>query len=211
METPEEIDARFDARAPHYDESAMHRELAAAVADFVDLGGVTELLDVGTGTGLLLRALPAGPARLTGVDRSAGMLAVARGALPGARFEQADAARLPFDDDAFDVVACVTALHLFADAEAALREWRRVLRPDGRIVTASFAAPEGADAASARPHGHTPPERHRPFGSAEALGRFGAAAGLELARLSEWRFPGTGAEEPGTEERCLIAEFAPAG
>ncbi|WP_429608163.1 hypothetical protein [Staphylococcus aureus] len=51
------VRARFDGRAAEYDESAMHRELAAAVAAFADLDGVRDVLDVATGTGLVLRAL----------------------------------------------------------------------------------------------------------------------------------------------------------
>ncbi|MFP3381651.1 hypothetical protein SB767_35625, partial [Bacillus sp. SIMBA_069] len=48
---------RFDDRAPTYDDSAMHRGLAAAVAAFIDLTDVEAMLDIATGTGLVLRAL----------------------------------------------------------------------------------------------------------------------------------------------------------
>ncbi len=58
METTAELAARFDERAATYDESAMHRGLAQAVADFVRLGAVRDVLDVGTGTGLVLRCAP---------------------------------------------------------------------------------------------------------------------------------------------------------
>lgn len=45
----------FDARASSYDESAMHRHVAEAVAAFVDLTAVKDVLDVATGTALVLR------------------------------------------------------------------------------------------------------------------------------------------------------------
>jgi ubiquinone/menaquinone biosynthesis C-methylase UbiE len=116
VETPEEITARFDGYAPVYDESAMHRGLAKAVAAFIRSQGVHDVLDVGTGTGLLLRSLPRAPWRLVGVDLAPAMLAIARAALPNARFELADASRLDFPDASFDLVTCVTVLHLVPDA-----------------------------------------------------------------------------------------------
>jgi SAM-dependent methyltransferase len=61
------------------------------------------------------------------------MLAVARGQLPGHEFVEADFSAMPFETAAFDVVLSVHAL-LFADDQvAALREWRRVTRPGGRL------------------------------------------------------------------------------
>ncbi|MCL2584902.1 MAG: hypothetical protein FWE35_20865 [Streptosporangiales bacterium] len=63
------VAAAFDERAPAYDESVLHRDIARAVADFARLDGVRVVLDVGTGTGLVLRAIAArhGRARLIGV------------------------------------------------------------------------------------------------------------------------------------------------
>lgn len=57
----DEIATRFEDRAPTYDESALHR----------DLDGVSTVLDVATGTGLVLRSLPVGP-HLIGIDISPG-------------------------------------------------------------------------------------------------------------------------------------------
>ena len=151
------VRARFDGRAAEYDDSAMHRGLAAAVAEFAldgdgdgdrdrdGAGGdgvhdVHDVLDVGTGTGLVLRALRDRDAglHLTGIDLSGGMLEVARAALPDAELVEGDATALPFADAAFDLVTCATSLHLFPDAASALAEWVRVLRPGGRAVTATF-------------------------------------------------------------------------
>lgn len=107
-----EVRRRFDDRAPTYDESAMHRGLADAVAEFVlagDAGGGPG--DVATGTGLVLRALRDRGARgrMIGVDLAPRMLEVARTHLPEAELIEADAASLPLPDDCVDLVTCVTA------------------------------------------------------------------------------------------------------
>lgn len=206
VETAAELAERFDRRAPDYDGSAMHRGLAQAVADFVRLGGVRDILDVGTGTGLVLRSLPAGPWSLTGVDLSPGMLAVARAALPSARFEVADATTLDLPDASIDLVTCVTMVHLLPDAAAALRKWRRVLRPGGCLVLATFADDSPSWHGPAPEPGHSPAEAHAPFGSSEALERLAAASGFVAGRIAEWELRSNGG---APEYRCLITEFAP--
>lgn len=99
------------------------------------------VLDVGTGTGALLRELArrdARPAEVVGIDRSASMLARVDARLPdGWRATSGDARRLDFDDHRFDVITASYLLHLLdpGDRERVLREITRVLRPGGRVVT----------------------------------------------------------------------------
>jgi ubiquinone/menaquinone biosynthesis C-methylase UbiE len=208
VESSEQIAARFDERAARYDDSAMHRGLAAAVAEFASLERVSDVLDVATGTALLLRSLPADPQRtLTGIDISLGMLAVAREKLPAARFLHADAAQLPFDDASFDLVTCVTALHIMPAPRAALSEWCRVLRGDGRILIATFALDDPVTGVRSGPkigHGPSRREEHAPFGTRAALQSFAATAALRVTRTLTWAYPATG--DP--EDVCLITEFA---
>ena len=74
---------------------------------------------------------------VVGVDLSEPMLELAKhrvGDAPNARFEQASAAKLPFDDGGFDAVVSVQVLEYVEDVPAALSELRRVLRPGGRLV-----------------------------------------------------------------------------
>ncbi|GAA2067173.1 methyltransferase domain-containing protein [Leifsonia soli] len=193
---------RFDDRAPTYDDSAMHRALAAAVASFVDLDGVDAVLDVATGTGLVLRALRdrgyAGAA--TGVDLSPRMIAEARRHRPDAELLVADATRLPFGDDAFDLVTCVTGLQLFPHPGAAIAEWARVLRPGGRAVTATFLAFDPSRHRSAPPQAFID---HTPFDSIEHLARTAAPAGFGIARTETWT---DGADEVLIAELTLPSE-----
>jgi SAM-dependent methyltransferase len=96
------------------------------------------ILGCGTGAGLrVLTPLCRGP--VTGVDFSAGMLAQARGAHPGAGWVRADARALPFAE-AFDLAVSFGALGHFLPAErpALFAGIYRALRPGG-----IFAFPRG--------------------------------------------------------------------
>lgn len=97
------------------------------------------MLDVATGTGdfaLMLAETLAGYDEIVGVDSRDEPLATARGRKlpPRVRFEQADAARLPWPASSFDTAAISNSLHHLVDPERALSEMRRVLRPGGRLV-----------------------------------------------------------------------------
>ncbi|MFC6660963.1 class I SAM-dependent methyltransferase [Deinococcus multiflagellatus] len=138
----EQANARlFDAVAATYDEVGFLAQAARFVAEVAAVQPHEAVLDVMTGTGTVLRALPhGGSGARVGTDLSAGMLAVARAELPGATFVQADAARLPFPDAQFDAVICAAGLFFMPDMAHTVREWARVLRPGGRLVVSSFGA-----------------------------------------------------------------------
>ena len=97
-------------------------------------------LDVGTGTGHFAAFLADRGLRVTGVDTSPAMLAVARAQRPDIAFQEAEAAALPFSDGAFDLVLSVTALEFVPDAARAAQEMFRVVRPGGRLVVAVLNA-----------------------------------------------------------------------
>lgn len=108
------------------------------------------LVDLATGTGLLLRRLAATSAELPGeaigVDRSAAMLARA-GPLPaGWTVVRADARATPLRSGCADVVTCAYLLHLLAsgDRAAVLAEARRLLAPGprARLVVVTVWADE---------------------------------------------------------------------
>lgn len=108
------------------------RELVVAVLR-ERLGANADVLDAGCGTGALLTALP--PSwRRTGVDIEEDALALVPRAA-GVTVRQADVAQLPFGDASVDAVVSLDVLyHESVDQCAALREFRRVLRPGGVVV-----------------------------------------------------------------------------
>ncbi len=93
------------------------------------------ILDAGCGTGRHIGRLLAAGATVTGMDFSAGMLAVAAARYPEVDLVEADLqARWPFDDGAFDAVLCALVGEHLDDLDTVAGEMRRVIRPGGRAV-----------------------------------------------------------------------------
>lgn len=101
-----------------------------------------DILEVGVGTGLVLRYYPA-DARVVGVDLSVHMLAKALEKVRDQRLTQVrglcamDACQLGLPDASFDAVTVPFVITLVPDPEGALDEMRRVLKPGGEIIVAS--------------------------------------------------------------------------
>ncbi|MCP2314898.1 Methyltransferase domain-containing protein [Nocardia amikacinitolerans] len=106
-------------------------EVLAALA----LSGAEYLADVGCGDARFLARLVAyghrGP--LLGIDTSPAMVAAAQ-AVPGVRGVRADARRIPFDDNTFDVLTARHMLYHVPDPAAALHEFRRTTKPGGTVA-----------------------------------------------------------------------------
>jgi ubiquinone/menaquinone biosynthesis C-methylase UbiE len=100
------------------------------------LEGSRAVLDVGCGEGQVARlaaSLP-GVTSVVGVDPTRAQLTLARQRGGGVEYAQASAAGLPFPSAAFDaVVACLVFEHI-DDADTAIAEVGRVLRPGGRFL-----------------------------------------------------------------------------
>ncbi|MDQ6818908.1 MAG: class I SAM-dependent methyltransferase [Actinomycetota bacterium] len=116
-------------------------ELAAPAADEL-------VLDLGTGTGALLRMLaqrPGRPSRAIGIDASSAMLSHVPTLPEGWRLINADARSVPLGDSSVDVVTCAYLLHVLEEPalRAVLAEIARVLRPRGRAVTVTLLEPRG--------------------------------------------------------------------
>jgi SAM-dependent methyltransferase len=110
---------------------------------FVPVRGGARVLEVGCGTGVVLRdaAVLAGRrGEVVGVDASRAVSAVARrlcrrvaGRAP-IRVHVADGAKLPWSDARFDIALAVTVILHVPDAAAVVREMARVVVPGGRVA-----------------------------------------------------------------------------
>ncbi len=84
-------------------------------------------LEVGCGEGRVSRDLAARGHRVVGLDGSPTMVRLAQEAHPDGEYVLADAAALPFDDDAFDLVVAYNSLMDIQDMPGAVAEAARVL------------------------------------------------------------------------------------
>lgn len=128
----------FDVAADAYD-AFMGRYsvlLAAQMADLAAVNPRQRVLDVGCGTGALVRELVdrVGAESVAAVDPSAPFVEATTARYPGVDVRLASAEDLPFDDDTFDAALAQLVVHFMADPVAGLRDMRRVTRPGGVVV-----------------------------------------------------------------------------
>jgi len=113
---------------------------AADLARRVAATGARDVLETAAGTGVVTRALASklpADARITATDLNQPMLNRAMTRQSDDKritWKQADALLLPFDDRAFDAVACQFGAMFFPDRARGYKEARRVLKPGGRLV-----------------------------------------------------------------------------
>ena len=97
-----------------------------------------ELLDVGCGDGAWAFELARQGATVTALDADPSMIAAARlraqNEVSGVQLVEGNVGNLPFDDATFDIVVAVTVLCFVHDAEHAMTEIARVLKPGGQLV-----------------------------------------------------------------------------
>ena len=143
--------AAFAKRAEAYEEGwlgRLHHEISDRTANLAlaRVPAPQRVLDVGSGTGYLLRQLAArapDAVELLGVDAAAEMVRVAQApaADPRIRFRAGTAEHLPAADGTFDLVVSTTSFDHWADQEAGLRECARVLAPGGHLVLVDQFSP----------------------------------------------------------------------
>ena len=177
--------ARFDRWSKTYDSSIGQRlffdRVHRAVLDELGTAPFGAVVDIGCGTGRLLRAVSARwpEARLTGVDAAPGMIDVARQKLPAAELHVAPAERLPLPDQAADVVLSTVSFHHWADQAAGVREVLRILRGGGRFILADVSIPSWMSRLAPR----------APMRSPGGFAKVFSEAGLEVAaqrRVPAW-------------------------
>ena len=101
-----------------------------------------QVLDVGCGTGdLSIELFEKTAARVVGLDFCRPMLELAKQKSSQLPFIEGDGLRLPFADATFDALTAGFVVRNLASVEDGLREFRRVLKPQGRLVILEFSQP----------------------------------------------------------------------
>ena len=156
MSDPQRVQRMFDGIARRYDafntvaslgRDESWRRLTALIAapEPVERG-----LDAAAGTGKLAAILAARAAHVTALDFSAPMLVrggpdlAARGLSERIQRVQGDVLALPFPDATFDCATIGFGLRNLADIPLGLREFRRTLKPGGRLAVLDIVRPRGA-------------------------------------------------------------------
>ena len=139
----EQSRSRYNQIAGNYDDSYDGRftqPYNQFLCDHLSVAAGDAVLDVACGNGRLLRMLSRKAAiHAYGVDVSEEMIQTAKRDQPDAVFCVSPADRLNFPDGTFDFVTVCCAFHHFSKPDAFMREAKRVLKPDGKLVLAEIS------------------------------------------------------------------------
>jgi|TARA_B110000908_G_scaffold154214_1_gene191360 demethylmenaquinone methyltransferase/2-methoxy-6-polyprenyl-1,4-benzoquinol methylase len=143
--SPEQVSKMFDDVAHAYDKTNDLLSFGQAklwrkkVLEKVDPQSGEKVLDIAAGTGTSSMALKLPGVEVVAADFSKGMLAEGKKRYPELEFVFADAMKLPFKNNEFDVVTMSFGLRNVQDRDKALHEFLRVLKPGGRLVICEFS------------------------------------------------------------------------
>ncbi|HLI09213.1 MAG TPA: class I SAM-dependent methyltransferase [Ktedonobacteraceae bacterium] len=140
---------RFDQWSDRYENSWLqrvifdptHQETLALAAEIIPQPA--DVLDVGCGTGKLLRRVHARwpQTHLIGVDPAEGMIEIAKRQTPYATFYTGMAETLPLQDASVDLALSTISFHHWQDQAAGVRAIARVLRPGGYFILVDMSFP----------------------------------------------------------------------
>jgi SAM-dependent methyltransferase len=118
------------------------RRLAALFLDFAKLGDADRVLDVGCGTGSLVKGIleRTQRARVVGIDPAAAFVDYSRTRFPDSRasFDCGSAFNLPYPDAAFDRALSLLVFQFLKQPGTAASEMRRVTRPGGTVAACTW-------------------------------------------------------------------------
>ncbi|MFB3888996.1 MAG: class I SAM-dependent methyltransferase [Candidatus Bathyarchaeia archaeon] len=111
------------------------------LVEMLEIAATDAVVDFGCGHGFYTAELAKRAREVVAVDISPAMLQKARNkatkaGVRNARFLQSDGKRIPMADSTVDKVLLVTVYHEVADSETVLKEFRRILKPNGQLIIA---------------------------------------------------------------------------
>ena len=183
-----------------------------AALDQVEIGPGSRVLEIGCGVGSFLQLVESRGAEGHGIDASEALIEMARSRLPGVDLRVGEMQALPYDDDAFDLVAGFNTFFFADDMVAALREAARVARRGAPVVIQAFGRPEQCELEAVK----LAVAAHRPGGTEEQYWRPGivdeiaTAAGLRIERSFDTVYAYSYANADALAEAMLAAGGAAA-
>jgi ubiquinone/menaquinone biosynthesis C-methylase UbiE len=136
---------KFDQMASDYESSSygslskeLYEKAVLKVGQFVH----KSVLDLGCGNGIFLEKLKRYGSELYGADISPEMIKYARKRLgEDVEMKVTDSENLPWADNSFDVITCILSFHHYPDPAKSLKETKRVLKKDGRLIVGELWIP----------------------------------------------------------------------
>ena len=127
----------YDQIANDYDQrypSAQQWERGQALLNLAKRINARTILETGSGTGYWLTLLSQVTPHLFGFDYSLGMLQQSKNRPAALILARGTATQLPYENESFDLLYCVDAIHHFGDYRAFITEAFRVLKPGGALA-----------------------------------------------------------------------------
>jgi SAM-dependent methyltransferase len=209
--------------------AAMGKAVTEALVEYAAPRAGMRVLDLASGTGepaISIAMRVGAQGQVTALDLSADLLEIAKGraedrGLNNFATQQADAHSLPFADNRFDLATSRFGVMFFSDIVGALRELRRVLRPEARACFLAWGALEQPYWQSTMGVVHKriggpllPPDGPNPFRFAtpgslsEALQTAGFRQVHEQIKTVPWTWPGA-PEEVWDQMQAVAVPFRP--
>ena len=210
------INEEFDRAAGSFAARTRGRFDHMNVVEFSGLAPGRSVLEVGSGTGNFL-ALFESAGSLFGVDLTMGMLRKAAELHPDQISALADGARLPFHSRTFDLVTSAQVFHHIHRPAPVIKEMRRVMKDDGRMLVVDQVAPESYEQTLFMTELETLRDpSHAVSRSPSAMRILLLAAGVEIVEeriaeqtesLAQWMPPGEFPTERIQRVRAFVEKF----